>query len=287
MGLNTQLVAPVPIICYNIPVMSKKRSVVIVGMGTMGSAVAKRLKRRYWHLVGVESDSSRHNKALLNIKEWHRTLTPELCTQADVVLVAVKPQNFPHLAPQLKGANILSIMAGVPLEEIRKRTGAVNVARAMPNIAAQYGSAAVALTYGESGTADPGFTDTVNALASRLGEPFSLPESAFDAFIGISGSGIAFILQALHGIIMGGVAEGLSYQQGQEIVMQTLTGTYDVLRRSHSGPGALITTVASAGGTTIAGLRELEQHGATAALMGAVSAAARRSRELSDTALNT
>ena len=107
-------------------------------------------------------------------------------------------------------------------------------------------------------------------------------EPALDAVTGLSGSGPAYVFLVAEAMIEAGVLEGLPRDVAEQLVTQTLLGSATLLARSDEGPGALREAVTSPGGTTAAGLRELESARVRAALLDAVSAAARRSRELGE-----
>jgi pyrroline-5-carboxylate reductase len=101
-----------------------------------------------------------------------------------------------------------------------------------------------------------------------------------DAVTGLSGSGPAYVFLVAEAMIEAGVLVGLARDVATELVVQTLLGSATLLAQDPSGPEALRAAVTSPGGTTAAGLRELEAHGLRAAILDAVSAATLRSRTL-------
>jgi pyrroline-5-carboxylate reductase len=117
-------------------------------------------------------------------------------------------------------------------------------------------------------------------LLGAVGLALELPESQLDAVTGLSGSGPAFACLMIEALADGGVLAGLPRDVAQRLAAQTLLGTARMVLETGKHPGALKDAVASPAGTTIAGLHELERAGVRGALMNAVSAAARRAKEL-------
>ena len=107
-----------------------------------------------------------------------------------------------------------------------------------------------------------------------------VPESQLDAVTALSGSGPAYFFFLVEAMIDAGILLGLPRTLAAELIVQTAVGAATMLRDSGEHPVQLREAVTSPGGTTIAAIRELEIHGVRAALLAAIEAAARRSREL-------
>ena len=202
---------------------------------------------------------------------------------ADVVVVAVKPGDvaatLETALPALgRDTLVVSIAAGVTIATLESLVPERPVVRAMPNTPALVGIGASAIAGGTSAT--PEHLDTAERLLGTVGIVVRVRETMLDAVTGLSGSGPAYVFMVAEAMIEAGVLVGLPRDTATKLVVQTLLGSATLLAQDESGPEALRAAVTSPGGTTAAGLRELETHGLRAALLDAVSAATARSREL-------
>jgi pyrroline-5-carboxylate reductase len=203
---------------------------------------------------------------------------------AQVLVLAVKPQSLPNLLPTLvphlsHAPLVVSIAAGVPLAKLQGLLGPdCRLIRVMPNTPCLVQASASAWCRGTRATdTDAQWTQQ---LLGAVGLALELPESQLDAVTGLSGSGPAFACLMIEALADGGVLAGLPRDVAQRLAAQTLLGTARMVLETGKHPGALKDAVASPAGTTIAGLHELERAGVRGALMNAVSAAARRAKEL-------
>jgi pyrroline-5-carboxylate reductase len=204
--------------------------------------------------------------------------------QAQIVVVAVKPHQVKQVLTELHHHAtpkhlILSIAAGVSLDSMLHVLGHHRrVVRVMPNTPCLVGDSASAFCLGGAATAEDGVL--VEKLLSSVGIALSVPENMLDAVTGLSGSGPAYVFVMIEALSDGGVRMGLSRDVAQKLAAQTVLGAARLVLETGQHPGALKDAVASPGGTTIAGLHELERGALRATLMNAVEAATTRSREL-------
>ncbi len=258
-------------------------SVSIIGCGNMGGAIAKALlEANTFDLTLYDSENA---KAAAFGAKTAKTLK-EALSASSLIILAVKPQVIDSLYDEIseyKDKDFISILAGVPLEVLEYRIGADNIARFMPNLAAGEKKAVTAVAF--SSDADKDFKKLAFEVAGKIGSAFELSEKLFPAFIGISGSGIAYIFQLVHALAMGGVQEGLPYTSAVKIATATLESAACLLTESKANPVELATRVCSAGGTTIRGMNTLSEGGFDAAITKAVIAAGSMSRELERLAL--
>jgi pyrroline-5-carboxylate reductase len=174
---------------------------------------------------------------------------------------------------------VLSVAAGVTTAAIEAAAGhAVTVVRAMPNTPALIGVGAAAISPGSTaGEEDMAWAEEI---LGSVGVVVRVPEPALDAVTGLSGSGPAYVFLVAEAMVEAGVLAGLPREVAETLTFQTLVGSSRLLVDGGSPPAALRASVTSPGGTTAAGLRELERRGVRAAFLDAVTAAAERSREL-------
>lgn len=207
-----------------------------------------------------------------------------LARDAQVLVLAVKPQQADAVGAELKDAVtadhlIISIMAGVTLAKLAALfPKATRIVRVMPNTPALVGCGASGYAMGAGATEkDVAF---VEGLLSTVGIAVRLPEHLLDAVTGLSGSGPAYAFQIIEALSDGGVRAGLPRDVATRLAAQTLLGSAKMVLETGQHPAALKDAVTSPGGTTIAGLAEMESGGVRAALINAVTAATARSKEL-------
>jgi pyrroline-5-carboxylate reductase len=207
----------------------------------------------------------------------------EAVAWADVVVLAVKPQTLPavlsELGPTPAHALVISIVAGVPIRTIAEQiAGSTRIVRAMPNTPALVREGMTSLAMG-AGVSDEDVR-LVRTMFEAVGLVVLVEERLMDAVTGLSGSGPAYVFQAIEALADGGVMMGLPRQTAELLAAQTVLGAARLVLESGVHPAQLKDRVASPGGTTIAGLHQLEQGGFRATLMAAVEAATTRSKEL-------
>lgn len=207
-----------------------------------------------------------------------RALDEDSISQAERILLAIKPQSFSEVAPLIarRNASFISLMAGVSAATVARKVGSRRVLRAMPNLGARVGLSATALCALPEATAED--LAVAERLFTAVGSVHHLPEQLFDAFTGLAGSGPAFVAVVAEALADGGVRVGLERRSARELARQLLLATAMLLEEDT--PAALKDEVASAGGTAIAGLKALELHGLRYSLIDAVEQAAARAAEL-------
>ncbi len=204
---------------------------------------------------------------------------------ADALVLAVKPQTMAAVlgdvrdVVQARGPLVVSIAAGVTLAQLADALGSsTRLIRVMPNTPCLVGASASGFTPGEHATAAD--VSLVQGLLDDAGKAFRVPEALLDAVTGLSGSGPAFVYLMIEALSDGGVRVGLPRDVATALAAQTVLGAAKMVLETGEHPGTLKDAVASPGGTTIAGLHELERAGVRGALMNAVEAATRRATEL-------
>jgi pyrroline-5-carboxylate reductase len=259
----------------------------IIGGGVMAEAVLSCLLTQGTYAATdlIVSDVSESRLAYLAQTYGVETTLHNLVVAqaASTVLLAVKPQTFSSIAAEFAGAEIacglwLSILAGVPLSKLEAALGGSPVIRVMPNTPALVGAGITALAPGTAALSS--HIATAETIFAAVGEVLTVPEAWMDAITGLSGSGPAFVAIAIEALTDGGVAAGLPRPIAAKLAVQTVRGTTELMLQKDLHPALLKDQVTSPGGTTIAGVASLEASGFRSALIQAVQAAWRRSKEL-------
>ena len=208
-----------------------------------------------------------------------RLSTAEL-SRAERIIVSLQPRVFPTAVEWLAQPNVgyISTMAGVSVATLARRLGTKRVVRVMPNLAATIGKAQTAITAPKEAI-DSGDLDFARSIFGAVGDVYEIPEVQFNTFTGMSASGPAYAAVFAEALADGAVRMGLSRPLAQELAAKLLIASGELLL-SRAHPGLLKDEVASPGGTTIAGLTELERGGLRSAVIEAVIAATRRGGEL-------
>ncbi|KAL6764016.1 pyrroline-5-carboxylate reductase [Haematococcus lacustris] len=209
----------------------------------------------------------------------------DVVRNSDVLFIAVKPQHVFQLLTEVRPVlherhTIVSIAAGVTVDKLVDAAGPhARVVRVMPNTPCLVGETAAAMCLG--GKADASDEQLVRQLFEAVGKIYTVDEKLLAAVTGLSGSGPAYVFMMVEALADGGVKAGLPREIAQALAAQTVLGSAKMVLETGKHPGALKDMVTSPGGTTIAGVHELEKAGVRAAFMSAVVAATNRANELS------
>ena len=260
--------------------MADRVDLLIVGGGKMGEALLGGLLAagRSAESVCVSEPVAARREELAG--RYGVAAADDVVPSAGAIL-ATKPDVIPAVAAAVAAAGtdrILSIAAGVTLATLDAAAGSgTPIVRAMPNTPALVSAGAAAICgNSHAADADLGWAEEILGAVGRV---VRVPEYLMDAVTGLSGSGPAYVFLVAEAMIEAGVLMGLSRPVAAELANQTLLGAATLLAEGRS-PADLRADVTSPGGTTAAGLRELERHGVRAAFAAAVEAATRRSAEL-------
>lgn len=260
-----------------------------IGGGNMAAALINGLLAKQVSKPGgiIASDVAPERRTLL-AAEYGIEVTEsnvEVARQSKCLVLAIKPQTLPTVAPELSTAlgveqTVISILAGVRSSVLREKLGGhARVVRAMPNLPATVGKGVTGIAVGEGVPGDA--LAEAEALLGTVGATVRVPEELLDAVTAVSGSGPGYVFRIAEILIRGGVEAGLSQEQADALVRQTLLGAAEMLAASPDTAGELCRRVCSPGGTTLAGLEAMENAGLESALIAGVLAARDRSRELS------
>ena len=207
----------------------------------------------------------------------------DVARDAEVVVLAVKPghvaEALESIKDVLKDALLISIAAGVPISKLEAglKSGA-KVIRVMPNTPALVGCGAAAFALGKDADAADG--QIAEAILSSVGICFQVPESQLDAVTGLSGSGPAYVYSVIEALAEAGAELGIQEEIALKLAAQTVQGAAQMVLKTGKSPKDLIEMVTSPGGTTIEGMSVLAEKKVQLALVAAVKAAAKKSKDL-------
>jgi len=259
-----------------------------IGTGNMGGALAKAAAK-----VLPPEGLLLSNKTFAKAQSLAQQLgcralsVEEVALEAELLFLGVKPHMMADLlasiAPILAGRTtpfcLVSMAAGLTMADIQKMAGAeYPVIRIMPNTPVSVGQGVI--LYDKTENVSPEALEAFLAGMSRAGLLDPLPEKLIDAGSAVSGCGPAFAALFMEALADGGVACGLPRDKAMEYAAKTLMGTAALALETGIHPGALKDAVCSPGGSTIAGVRALEQGAFRAAAMNAVEAAFHKTKEL-------
>ena len=258
----------------------------IIGIGNMGAAIARGMKRSFPEIViavmDADSEKAKDVSESISGKTYRQGDYKAFCDYSEIIILSVKPQHLDELLSDLskftENKKIISIAAGKTIAYFQEKTGSDNIIRFMPNIAATVSESIVAVSPGQEASDD--FIKEAMEVAGSIGRAAVLSESQMSAFTGLSGCGIAYAFSFIHALALGGTEQGIAYDKSLEIAIQTVEGATTLLKKSKENPVTLLTKVISAGGATIVGVKALEEGKFTATVMDDVKKSRDRADEL-------
>ena len=261
-----------------------------IGLGNMGSAILKAVANTNKEMtIGIFDTCSEKVKSLattlttdmVTVKEY--SSMEDLIKNCSIVLLCVKPQVLSKLYSKINNANynntlFISIAAGVTTSTLNEELNSDRIVRFMPNLAAKCNKAVTAVcAYEKTSEEDK---NEAFKIAKSFGSAFFLDEDKFNAFIGISGSAIAFVFEFAHALALGGTYEGIAYDTSLDIAFETMESARALYKVDKENPISLMSKVCSAGGTTIEGIKTLSDNKFTSAVINSVIDTSKKSKEL-------
>ena len=232
----------------------------IIGCGVMGSALARMIIKK--HEVILYDHKKSHSEPL------SRDIGAKVCfdlntfaKQVEVVILAIKPKQLIEVAEDLdpllnRQVLLLSILAGTPLEVLQASFSNPTLFRLMPNLPLICGKGMIGIVEESSQSLED--RERVQGILQDLGKVSWLPESLINAFTALTGSNPAFIYLIIEAMVEAGISIGIKASEAQELILGTMEGAIELLQHTQESPESLRWKIASPGGTTIAGLNELE-----------------------------
>lgn len=237
----------------------------IIGAGTIGKGMAARLEKE--HTVYLQDRA--------NLKDLRKRLA-----DSDVIIIAVKPHSLHALEQEMgeiEGNKILiSVLTGVTHKILKDYFPHVPSVRVMPNLALTTGKAVLGVAENAESAV---LKNQLEALFKPLGNCYWIPEEKFDSLTSLTGSGPAFVLVMIEAMVEAGISLGFSHRESLELVLQMMEGTISLLREGKH-PAEIKWQIATPGGTTIEGLKALEDKGLRSAVLAAFQAAADKAKKI-------
>lgn len=251
-----------------------------IGLGNMGSAIARAVAK--CDDVSLLLSSHNPEKAgKLQAEIGGQLLdNAQVAAESDVVFLGVKPYQVASTIKEIgensnNGSIWISMATGVSLETLAKLLPGHDLVRMMPNTPVAIGQGMTSYTSQSSQA-----KDVFKELMAHSGKVVEIQEGLMDAATAVAGCGPAFVYQFIEALGDAGVQNGLSRSQAIEMAAQTVLGSAQMVLESGQHPAQLRDAVTSPGGSTIAGVVELEKNGFRYAAISAVNAALKRNQEL-------
>ncbi|MBA3816964.1 MAG: pyrroline-5-carboxylate reductase [Parachlamydiaceae bacterium] len=235
----------------------------IIGCGHMGGGIARRLSDT--HEIFLCGHNFKATEGLAKeINATNCKNVEELVDQVELIILAVKPKDLNNVITEFKGKIftnkiLISVLSGISLEKLANNFSGMKITRMMPNMAVVQGEGVVGLSALDNLEVDQ--KELLTKLFLPLGLVKWFPETMMDAVTALTGSGPAFVLVMIEAMVEAGVKMGFNAIDGQALVLQMIQGTLSMLKETKKHPAELKWQIASPGGTTIAGLNELETCG--------------------------
>jgi pyrroline-5-carboxylate reductase len=246
--------------------------ITVIGTGNMGGAVARHLAKE--HSLTLCNRSREKGEALASeIGALFVESPQEAVKGADWVVLAVKPKDLQEIGAQLKLTKnqiLLSVLGGVTLDVLKKAFNKCIIVRLMPNTAVTTGRGIMGLS--EDGTLETSKKEEITAAFSGVGHLFWIPDSKMNAFAAFAASSPAFVFVMMEAMMESGIFLGFSSAESREIVTAVFDGAVALMQGSSKHPADLKLQIASPAGTTIAGLRALEDSNVRKPIVDAVLA---------------
>ena len=250
-----------------------------IGCGNMGGAIAKAMAGTCADLA--VTDRSGKAKAL----GLPYVSIEEIARKAERIFLAVKPQMMEGVLEPLKPILqerkplLITMAAGLTMEKIETMAGGkLPVIRIMPNTPTAIGMGVIQYCANEL-VSEEVLSDWLTDMAP-CGLLDALDEKLIDAASALSGSGPAYLYVFLEALADGAVACGIPRAKAYEYAAMTVAGSAQLYLQTKTHPGALKDAVCSPGGSTIAGIKALEDGAFRAAVMNCVIATCNRNKEL-------
>jgi pyrroline-5-carboxylate reductase len=271
-----------------IPAQLPTIRVAVLGAGKMGGILLQAfLKQNLFDLDQIHATVGHMEKAVALSVQWGVDVSTDnlaAASQADLILIGVKPFQVPDLIAEIKPAltpdkMLVSFAASVKTRAIEEAAGIdIAVVRAMPNTPSALGAGAAGLCRGRF--VSPKQMELAQRIFETVGRVVVVDEKHMDAVTGLSASGPAYIYIIIEALAEAGVKVGLPRDVATQLAAQTVFGAGKMVLETGYHPALLKDAVTTPAGCTIDGILELEEGGLRVTLIKAVMRATERAKQL-------
>lgn len=257
-----------------------------IGTGNMSGAIIRGLASRDdLTLVGCNRSRGKVEALQAEVGLTPMDTAADVAKASDYIVVGVKPFQFQDVLAEIEAyvdptKCVLSVAAGLKQEQLKNWIGGkCATVRIMPNTPAMVGAGVFAICT-EDEDLDDERAAFISEIFGEIGQVHVLPESQFDAFTAVAGSGPAYVFYFMEAITEAGVTLGLTRDQATQMVEALFTGSAKLAAESDKHLSMLREMVCSPGGTTIAALNAFDDKAVRSAILKGVMRSAERSKEL-------
>ena len=235
----------------------------IVGLGVMGKAMARIIKENH-ELALFSRSQEKLNSFAKEIGGKQCKTLEEFTEFAEVIILAVKPKHLETVAEELdplmkKETLLLSILGGVSLDRLRENFSNGTLFRIMPSLPLLSRKGMIGIA--DEPSLSQEIKNQVNKVLNGMGTMTWIDEPHMNAFTALTGSNPAVIYLIIEAMVDAGISMGIKAEMSQEFVLKTIEGSIALLRMKGNTTQSLRYQICSPGGTTIAGIEELEKQG--------------------------
>ena len=260
-----------------------------IGLGNMGGAIIGGIIKSGLFAASDIYGSDKSAEMAQTVKDKYQINickdNIELAKKVDILILAIKPVFAQEVIKEIAKATpeqtlIISIMAGKTIDFIQKCFGSdkAKIIRTMPNTPALVGEGCTAISPNANVSEEE--TELALKIMRSFGKASIVPERLMDAVCALSGSSPAFVFMFIEALADAAVQCGMPRAQAYMFAGQTVMGSAKLLLETGRHPGDLKDMVSSPGGTTIEGVKVLEEKGFRGAVIDAVVAACEKSSKL-------
>lgn len=265
----------------------ERKTIAFIGGGNMGEAIIAKMVSSDWKADDIYVIDHNESKLAILSSTYgvHTFNTPGAwLEQVDSVLLATKPQQLPEAISSIKDwiedALVISIAAGVRIDDLASMIGHRRICRTMPNTPMKIGQGVCGLYATEEAEPDHRFIVKVFAACGDL--IWCEREDQLEGVTAVSGSGPAYVFRFIEALEEGALRYGFNNAQARRMAIATVLGSAELAKQSSDSPSVLREKVTSKGGTTYEALKVMNDHHFMEIMQEAMDACKKRASELGD-----